>query len=71
MIVFKLKLGRVSLIHQRSGTCVNLEGAGVGEWVEVSALLDVFCGGEVMFSMPYHGNVQSVGPTSYINIQGC
>jgi hypothetical protein len=43
----------------------------VGEWVDVCALSEVFRGGEVMFSMPYHGSVQSVEPTSYVNIQGC
>jgi hypothetical protein len=66
-----LKLGQVSLIHQRLGTHVNLDGARVGKWVDVSALSDVFCGGELMFSMPYRGRVQSVEPTSYVNIQGC
>jgi hypothetical protein len=50
---------------------VNLDGAGVGKWVDGSALSDVFYDGEVMFSMPYHGIIQSVGPTSYVNIQGC
>jgi hypothetical protein len=70
-VAFKLKLGRVPLIHQRSGTRVNLDGEGVGEWVDVSALLEVFHGGEVMFLMPYCGSVQSVEPTSYVNIQGC
>jgi hypothetical protein len=71
MVEFKLELGRVSLIHQRSGTRVNLNGAGVGKWVDGSTLSYVFCGGEVMFSMLYRGNIQSVGPTSYVNIQGC
>jgi hypothetical protein len=69
--VFKLELGRVSLIHQRAGTCVNLNGAGMGKWVNGSALVDVFCGHEVRFSMPYRGNIQLAGPTSYVNIQGC
>jgi hypothetical protein len=71
VVAFKLKLWRVSLIHQRWGTRVNLDGEGVGEWVDVSALSDMFCGGEVMFSMPGHGSVQSVEPTCYVNIQGC
>jgi hypothetical protein len=70
-VVFKLELGRVSLIHQRVGTCVNLNGAGMGKWVDGSALSDVFYGGEVRFSMPYRGKIQSVGPTSYVNIQRC
>jgi hypothetical protein len=50
---------------------VNLDRAGVGEWVDVSALSEVFRGGEVMFLMPYRGSVQSVEPMSYVNIQGC
>ena len=50
---------------------MNWYGAGVGEWVDVSALSEVFHGGEVMFLMPYCGSVQSVEPTSYVNIQGC
>jgi hypothetical protein len=70
-VEFKLELGQVSLIHQRLGTHVNLNGAGVGKWVDGSALSDVFCGAEVMFSMLYRGNIQSVGLTSYVNIQGC
>jgi hypothetical protein len=37
----------------------------------VSALLEVFHGGEVMFSMPYCGSVQSIEPTSLVNIQEC
>jgi hypothetical protein len=53
------------------GTCLNLDGAGMGKWVVGSVLSDVFCGGEVRFSMPYRDNIQSVGPTSYVNIQGC
>jgi hypothetical protein len=47
---------------------VNLDTTGVEEWVDVSALSEVFRGGETMFSMPYRGSVQSVGPTSYVNI---
>jgi hypothetical protein len=50
---------------------VNSDGARLGKWVNVSALSVVFYGGEVLFSMPYHGIVQSVEPTSYVNIQGC
>jgi hypothetical protein len=50
---------------------MNLNGAGMGKWVNRSVLSDVFCCGEVRFSMPYHGNIQSVGPISYVNIQGC
>jgi hypothetical protein len=49
VVAFKLKLGRVSLTHQRSSTPVNLDGAGVGEWVDVSALLKVFRSCELMF----------------------
>jgi hypothetical protein len=70
-VAFKLKLGRVSPIHQRSGTHANLDRTGVGEWVDISTLSNVFRGGEVMFSMPYRGGVQSVELTSYINIQRC
>jgi hypothetical protein len=69
--VFKLELGRVSLVHQMTGTRMNLNGAGMGKWVDGSALSDVFYGDEVRFSMPYRDNIQSVGPTSYVNIQGC
>jgi hypothetical protein len=69
VVAFKLKLGRVSLTHQRSGTRVNLDGAGVGEWVDVSALSEVFRDGEVIFSMLYRCSVQSVEPTSFVNIQ--
>jgi hypothetical protein len=43
----------------------------VGEWVDVSAFSEVFCGGEVMFLMPYRGSIQSVEPTSFVNIQEC
>jgi hypothetical protein len=50
---------------------VNLDGAVVGECVDVSTLSDVFYGGEVMFSMPDCGSVQLVEPTSYVNLQGC
>ena len=71
VIVFKLKLGRVSPIHQRSGTHVNLDRTGVGEWVDMSTLSNVFRGGEVMFSMPCRGSVQSVEPMSFVNIQEC
>jgi hypothetical protein len=71
MVVFKLKLGRVSLIHQRAGTRVNLNGASMGKWVDGSALSNVFYNGEVRFLMSCRGNIQSVGPTSYVNIQGC
>jgi hypothetical protein len=71
VVAFKLKLGRVPLIHERSGTRINLDGAWVRKWVDVSALSNAFCGGEAMFSMPYRGSIQSVGPTSYVNIQGC
>jgi hypothetical protein len=70
VVVFKLDLGWVSLIHQRAGTHVNFNRAGMGKRVDGSALSDVFCGGEVRFLMPYRGNIQSVGPTSYVNIQG-
>jgi hypothetical protein len=70
-VVFKLELGRVSLIHQRAGTHVNLNEAGMGKWFDGSALANVFCGGELRFSMPYRGNIQLDGPTSYVNIQGC
>ena len=59
MVAFKLKLGRVSLTRQRLGTTVNLDGAGVGEWVDVSAVSEVFRVGEV-FLMPCHGSAQSV-----------
>jgi hypothetical protein len=71
VVAFKLNLGRVSLIHHMSDTRVNLDRMGVREWVDVGALSEVFRGCEVMFSMPYHGSVQSVEPTSYVNIQGC
>jgi hypothetical protein len=54
-----------------TGTRMNLNGAGMGKWVDGSALSDVFYGDEVRFSMPYRDNIQSVGPTSYVNIQGC
>jgi hypothetical protein len=47
---------------------VNLDKMGVEEWVDVSALSDVFCSGEMMFSMPYRGSVPSVGPMSYVNV---
>jgi hypothetical protein len=50
---------------------MNLDGAGVGEWVDVSALSEVFRGGEVMFSMPWRGSCQSVEPTSFVNIHEC
>jgi hypothetical protein len=43
----------------------------MGEWVDVSALSKVFCDGEVMFSMPCRGSVQSVETTSFVNIQEC
>jgi hypothetical protein len=71
VVVFKLELGQVSLIHQRAGTRVNLNGVGMEKCVDGSTLSDVFCGGEVRFLMPYRGNIQSVGSTSYVNIQGC
>jgi hypothetical protein len=50
---------------------VNLDRMGVEEWVDVSARSEMFHSGEVMFSMPYRGSVQSVELTSYVNIQGC
>jgi hypothetical protein len=49
---------------------VNLNGTGVEEWVDMSARSEVFRGGEMMFTMPYHGSAQSVGPKSNVNIQG-
>jgi hypothetical protein len=45
-----------------------LDKTGVEEWVNVSVRSEVFSGGEMMFSMPYRGGVQSVGPTSYDNV---
>jgi hypothetical protein len=50
---------------------VNLDRMGVEEWVDMSARSEMFHSGEVMFSMPYRSSVQSVEPTSYVNIQGC
>jgi hypothetical protein len=50
---------------------MNLNGAGMRKWVDGSVLSDMFCCGEVRFLMPYSSNIQSVGPISYVNIQGC
>jgi hypothetical protein len=69
VVAFKLKLGQVLLTHQRSGTRVNLDGASVGEWFDVSALSEVFHGGEVMFSMPCLGSVQSVETISFVSFK--
>jgi hypothetical protein len=40
MVAFKLRVGRVSLTHQRCGTHVNLDEAGVGEWVSAQGVHD-------------------------------
>jgi hypothetical protein len=53
------------------GTHVNLNGAGMGKWVDGSVLSDMFYSDEVRFLMPYRDNIQSVGPTSYANIHVC
>jgi hypothetical protein len=37
-VAFKLRVGRVSLAHQRCGTCANSDGVGVGEWVGVQGV---------------------------------
>jgi hypothetical protein len=47
---------------------MNLDRTGVEEWVDVSALSEVFRGDEMMFLMPYRGSIQSVGLTSYVNV---
>jgi hypothetical protein len=40
MIAFQLRVGRVSLTHQRCGTRADLDGASVGEWVGVQGVHD-------------------------------
>jgi hypothetical protein len=71
MVTFKLKLGQVSLTHQRYGTHTNLNGGSTGGLVNVRALSGVFYGGDAMFLMPCCSGVQSVEPVSFTSSRGC
>jgi hypothetical protein len=62
---------RVACLLSSQHTHTSLVRAGVEEWVDVSVLLEVFRGSEMMFSIPEHDSAQSVGPMSNTNIQGC
>jgi hypothetical protein len=44
MVAFKLRVERVSLTHQRFGTHTNLDGVGMGEWVDVQGVHDSVLG---------------------------
>jgi hypothetical protein len=49
----------------------NLDGESMGGSVDVRAFSAVLCGGEAMFSMPYHSSIQLVKSVSFTSTRGC
>jgi hypothetical protein len=70
-VAFKLRVGRISLTHQRCGTRANLDGASVEEWVGVHGVQGAFPGGDALFSELCNGSVQSAGMVSNQRVKAC